>query len=67
MLLSTLDIALRGATVALAAAAALAGAGAAWWITGQVALRLGYNRYTKAVFSEDVNEYTVGIRYSYGY
>lgn len=43
------------------------GAGVAWWITGQVALRLGYNRYTKAVFSEDVNEYTVGLRYSYGY
>lgn len=53
------------------------GAGAAWWITGQVALRLGYNLYHRAIvyqgpfdkslFKRDASQYSIGIRYSYGY
>jgi opacity protein-like surface antigen len=53
------------------------GAGVAWWITGQVALRAGYNSFRKAIryrsifesslFQRDVTQYTLGIRYSYGY
>jgi opacity protein-like surface antigen len=53
------------------------GAGAAWWITGQVALRLGYNNLHRAIkyqgifdqsfFKRDATQYTLGIRYSYGY
>lgn len=43
------------------------GAGFAWWITGQVALRVGYNEFKRGVFEGDTSQYTVGIRYSYGY
>jgi opacity protein-like surface antigen len=53
------------------------GAGFAWWITGQVALRIGYNNFHQAVrykafferslFQRDITQYTLGIRYSYGY
>ncbi len=40
---------------------------AAWWITGQVALRLGYNWFHHSLFDEDASQYTLGLRYSYGY
>jgi opacity protein-like surface antigen len=43
------------------------GAGLAWWVTGQVALRVGYNRFERGVFEQETSQYTVGIRYSYGY
>jgi opacity protein-like surface antigen len=43
------------------------GAGFAWWVTGQVALRVGYNKFERGVFEGDTSQYTVGIRYSYGY
>jgi opacity protein-like surface antigen len=43
------------------------GAGFAWWVTGQVALRVGYNKFERGVFEADTSQYTVGIRYSYGY
>lgn len=53
------------------------GAGVAWWITGQVALRLGFNEYYKAIkyrwyfeeslFKRNATQYTLGLRYSYGY
>ncbi len=43
------------------------GAGFAWWVTGQVALRAGYNKFERGVFEQDTSQYTLGIRYSYGY
>jgi len=57
------------------------GAGISWWITGQVALRLGFNEYHKAIkfrwydregftttlFKRNATQYTLGLRYSYGY
>lgn len=43
------------------------GAGFAWWITGQVALRAGYNRFERGVFEKQTSQYTLGLRYSYGY
>ncbi len=43
------------------------GAGFAWWVTGQVALRVGYNKFERGVFEGDTSQYTLGIRYSYGY
>jgi opacity protein-like surface antigen len=57
--------------------ALFAGAGFSWWITGQVALRLGFNEYYKAIkyrgyfveslFQSNATQYTLGLRYSYGY
>lgn len=53
------------------------GGGFSWWITGQVALRLGFNEYHKAIkyrgyfteslFKRNATQYTLGLRYSYGY
>jgi hypothetical protein len=53
------------------------GGGFSWWVTGQVALRLGFNEYykaikyrgyfTEALFKRNATQYTLGLRYSYGY
>jgi hypothetical protein len=57
--------------------APFAGAGISWWVTGQVALRLGFDEYYKAIkyrgysteslFKRNARQYTLGLRYSYGY
>ncbi|MEJ0100036.1 MAG: hypothetical protein WDO12_09930 [Pseudomonadota bacterium] len=43
------------------------GTGVAWWMTGQVAVRFGFNWFRRALFDEDVTQFTLGLRYSYGY
>jgi opacity protein-like surface antigen len=67
----------EGESLSDARTAPFYGAGFSWWITGQVALRLGFNEYHKAIkyrgfFEESLlkrsaTQYTLGLRYSYGY
>lgn len=42
------------------------GVGATWLITPYTGIHAGFTRYDKGSFDEDVDQFSIGIRYSYG-